>query len=303
MGDGASSVQGLALQVAKLNADGTPLVDPCGAYVTSKFMTVSIEPEYMDGEEIEEPGADGTLCVYFQARDQLKRVNISVDICSPEPELYNILGGGDVLYTEELGPYTITNAERTSNVATVTLSADPVDVAIGDTVIVDAGTAGFDTGASGALVTGVSHAGPFTVSYANTGSNAASAAETGTLIEAPKPVGWQSPTAAACGYDPANPNGISLEVWTRAIVCGVPASVNPFWKFVVPRAYLDFKGERVIENGAMAHHFEGWGYGNGLWAPGPACDWIWTSDRPYAHVRTDTAPLGQEGCVEVEICP
>jgi hypothetical protein len=303
MGDGASSVQGLALRVGRLNSDGTPEIGACTGYVTSKFMMFSIEPEYEDGEEISEPAADGTLCTYFQARNQLKRVNVKVSICGPEPELYEILGGGDVLYDTPDGPYTITNAARASNVATITLSANPVGVEIGDTIIVDAGTAGFDTGPGGATVISVSHTGPFTVTYANTGSDAGPAAETGTLQEAPKALGWQSPAAATCGYNPANPDGLSLEAWTRAIVCGAPAAVNPFWKFVVPRAYLDFTGERVIENGAMAHEFEGWGFGNALWAPGPGCDWDFTSDRPYAHVRTSDAPIGQEGCLAIAACP
>lgn len=301
--DGASSVQGLVLRASRLNPDGTVMEGPCNSYITSAFMSVSIEPEYLDGEEIEEPGADGSLCVYFQARNQLKRVNIELAICNPDPVLYSMLGGGEILYgTGTGGPFTISDVARANDIATVTVTADPASVTVGDTIVVDAVTdATFDTGALGATVVAVDHVG-FTVSYASVGADKAETADTGTVSEIPGVLGWQSPAAAACGYEPANPDGISLEIWTRAIVCGAPAAINPFWKFVVPRAYLDFTGERVIENGMLANEFSGWGVGNANFGEGPACDWAWDSDRPYSYVRTATAPTGQNGCFEVEAC-
>lgn len=92
--DYAASVQGVALRVTRLNADGT-FADT--SISTSKFIRLSFTPEYEDGEEIIEKAADGTICVTFRSPDTLKRVNLEVAICDPDPDITGLLGGGLVL--------------------------------------------------------------------------------------------------------------------------------------------------------------------------------------------------------------
>jgi len=94
----AASVQGVAIQVTKLNANGSPMEGSNTSFVTNAFMKLSFTPEYTKGIEVEEKAADGSVCVYYQADDVLKRVTLTLDICAPSPELTEILTGGEILY-------------------------------------------------------------------------------------------------------------------------------------------------------------------------------------------------------------
>lgn len=114
----------------------------------------------------------------------------------------------------------------------------------------------------------------------------------GTVLEVlTEPVGYAAPET---GVD-ATPNGVSIEVWSRAIVAGKPAVVNPFWRWVFPYAQMKLSGDRTLENGMMANTFEGWGVGNADWGDGPQNDWDHTSERAYQHARAAAFPTGING--------
>lgn len=209
--DYASSIQAVALRVTKLGADGAPLVGAKNAFVTSQFTRVSFTPEYTTGDEIEEKGADGTVCVYYKMPDTLKRVNLEVAICKPQPEIYEMLADGSLL-------------------------------------------------SSGADV-----------------------------------VGWASPLAG----EESNPNGLGIEVWSRAIVDGRPAAVNPYIRWVFPYSKMKMDGERALENGSMAHAFNGESLGNVDFGDGPVGDWEFPTASPMQFAREATAPTGVNDYVAV----
>lgn len=211
--DHSASVQGVALRVCKLGADGKPMVGPKSSIVTDAFMRFGFTPEYTAGEEIEEKGANGNVCIYYQAPDVLKRVTFSLAICNPSPELHEMLIGGNIL-------------------------------------LPDAGT---------------------------------------------DAVGYASP---ALGID-STPNGVAFEVYSRRIISGRPAPDFPFWRWVFPYAKMKLTGDRVLENGAMANEFEGWGVGNSGYRKGAAGDWPYQTDRAYQYAKVATAPLGVNDYVPV----
>ena len=106
-------------------------------------------------------------------------------------------------------------------------------------------------------------------------------------------VGWASP---AVGDNPSG-NGVSIEVWSRAIKDGKPASVLPYWHWVFPYVLLRSSGDRVIENGLLANTFEGYGLGNSAYGTGPDDRWEFASvmDSPYVYARSEWAPSGLNG--------
>ena len=116
----------------------------------------------------------------------------------------------------------------------------------------------------------------------------------GTLLtSAGNTVGYAAPEIGIDG----NPYGVAVEVWSRAIQNGKPASSNPYWHWVFPYVVARPSGDRVIENGILANTFEGWGVGNSAWADGPQNDWPFAAvtDRAYMYARTNTAPIGMTG--------
>ena len=210
--DQAASVQGVALRVTALGSNSAPAWGASSCFVTKAFMRLGFTPEYVEGDEVQEKRADGIVCVYYKMPDSLKRVGISLSICSPEPDLTKMLVGGSLLS-----------------------AGTPAEV-----------------------------------------------------------VGYAAP---AIGVDP-NPYGCAIEVWSRAIVAGKPAAVNPYWRWVFPYAQFKMTGERALENGMMANQFDGWGVGNAAFATGPDDDWDYTSAAAFQYAR-DTAIPSTEGFVTI----
>lgn len=214
--DYASSIMGVAIRVSKLTPTGAIATGASASYVTSKFVSLSFTPEYEAGDEFTQKAADGTVCSSLKAPDTLKRVNISIALCDPDPEFTETLAGG--------------------------------------TLLMGSGTT------------------------------------------AGKTVGWKAP---AVGID-ATPNGVAIEVWSKAIAGGKTATGGAFFHWIFPYAQMHISGDRVIENGMLATNFEGWAVGNAAFSTSvtalttkPSPSWAYTSESAMAYSRTDAAPAVQ----------
>lgn len=97
--DYAASIMGQAIRVTRLRADGSPASGASASYVLSGsgLISLSFTPEYEEGDEFTQKGADGTVCVSFKAPDTLKRVTLEVAVCNPDPEFAEITSGGTLL--------------------------------------------------------------------------------------------------------------------------------------------------------------------------------------------------------------
>lgn len=104
----ASSIQGVAIRVTRLDATGNPLNGPGDSYTTSAFMRVSFTPEYEEGDEITEKAANGAVCVTYKSPDTLKRITMELAICEPDHELTNLVSGG-LLLRKNLGTFASPN--------------------------------------------------------------------------------------------------------------------------------------------------------------------------------------------------
>lgn len=282
--DHAASVNGVGLRATKLDPDGSPASGSSTSFVTSAFMSMSFTPEYVTGTEIQETAADGTICVYYQMPDVLKRVTMELAICGPDPELTEILVGGTILGTGTT-VRNVTNKALTSNVATLTTSAAHGFI-VGDVVKVENVDATFNGQYEVASVPTST-----TFTYALTHADVTSAADTGTATKISSTLGYAAPEL---GIE-STPNGIAVEMWSRAIVAGRMASVNPYWRWVFPFSKWQLSGDRTLENGMMANGFSGWGVGNANFGTGPQGDWPFVSDRAYQYARAASFPTGING--------
>lgn len=281
----AASVQGAALRVTRLNADGTLATGDLDSYTTSAFLRMSFTPEYEDGEEITEKAADGTVCVSYKAPDRLKRVTMELAICEPDPELTALLAGGVLLTRNEstATPKSVTSATITTGVAELTVGAGHGIVA-GDNITVSGITS--PTGLNGIKrVTTVSST---SVSFATTESGSVTVGSATVTKRVDTSSGWAAP---AIGDDPSG-MGVAIEVWSFAVADGKRVASNPFFHWIFPYARLRQSGDRVIENGLLANTFQGYGLGNTSFGTGPDGRWEWTevTDRPYAYARDDWSP-------------
>lgn len=100
----AASIQGVSIRVTRLDASGNLLNAAGDSYTTSGFLRLSFTPEYEEGDEMTEKGADGTVCVTYKSPDTLKRITMELAICEPDPELTQLISGG-LLLRKNLGTY------------------------------------------------------------------------------------------------------------------------------------------------------------------------------------------------------
>lgn len=101
----ASSIGGVALRVTKLSATGAPVVGNTSSYVQlGDFISLSFTPEYEEGDEFSQKGANGSVCATFKMPDTLKRVNFELAVCKPNPGFEALLSGGIILSTAGASP-------------------------------------------------------------------------------------------------------------------------------------------------------------------------------------------------------
>lgn len=209
----AGSVFALGMRVTILGADGAPQIGPAGAYVTDNLVKLDFSVEYRNGLEVERLNGQGRACLYYSANPTIKRLTVDgLELCYPDPELEQLLGGGDVL-----------------------------------------------------------------------------------LDAQGRPVGYAAPEV---GSDPV-PNGVSIELWSSAVLDdGVDAEL-PYIHWVYPREFLK-ADKRTIDSSAFAAGFSGLGNQNPSWGDGPFHDWPFESGRVYQHARVAAMPdLSVNGFVAV----
>lgn len=101
-------------------------------------------------------------------------------------------------------------------------------------------------------------------------------------------VGWAAPEI---GSTP-NPNGVSVELFTRAVVDGSFASVDPFFWWVFPRC-MSFQlssDEKFEATSAALPEFSADAQQNPNWGAGPDGTWQWRSDRVWQYARVPAIP-------------
>jgi len=95
--DGAASIQACALRVARLAADGSTPAGASNMYVTDAFARVAASPEVEDGEEITVPNACGKNVIAVKDADKITRLNITLELITPDPELLELLTGSQLI--------------------------------------------------------------------------------------------------------------------------------------------------------------------------------------------------------------
>jgi hypothetical protein len=206
----------VAIRVTQLDETGAPAIG--GAmYVTDNLTKIDFNPETEAGQDISTKKASGDLCVVWRTPDMIKRLNISLEMCVPDPEFEALVTGGE-LYFDQVAP---------------------TDV-----------------------------------------------------------IGWAYPPLMV----DSNPNGVSVEAWTRYVVDGIQPASQPYIWWTFPKQKLR-NGNRTIDENPMANVYEGFATENPEWGTGPEGDWDLPSDRVVQAKFTDTVPIPQCGGQKVVVGP
>jgi hypothetical protein len=84
----AVPIKGKIVRVVAVDQCGVPITGAGTRVVVSKsFTQVQMQPQYEDGTEFFERTADGSLCVNQKDAPTLKRMLLSVDLCSVDPDM------------------------------------------------------------------------------------------------------------------------------------------------------------------------------------------------------------------------
>lgn len=96
MNDCLPSIQACAMRVSRLDTDGVPLPGASNLYVTEGIIELTATPDVSAGDEVEVKNGKGDICISYREEDKIKRLNVDLMICAPDPELTELLAGGAV---------------------------------------------------------------------------------------------------------------------------------------------------------------------------------------------------------------
>ena len=82
-------------------------------------------------------------------------------------------------------------------------------------------------------------------------------AESNVVVTEGEIIGYSSPIVGATVGNP-----VAVEIWSKAIVKGKPASGTPYWHWVFPYVRVRYEGDREFTNGALSNEYSGTGVGN-----------------------------------------
>lgn len=91
------SVQLCALRVAKLAGNGVPQPGTGNLYVTNAMIQLTVESEFSEGEDFEQKNGCGEVAVSLKDIDRIKRLNLGLQLATPDPELTQMLVGGQTI--------------------------------------------------------------------------------------------------------------------------------------------------------------------------------------------------------------
>lgn len=92
--DCAGSLQVCVMRLAKLDPTGVPMPGAGNLYVTDALIKLESKTILREGDDFEQPNGCGAVCVTYKDCDRLKRLDLSMELCTPDPQLKQMIAGG-----------------------------------------------------------------------------------------------------------------------------------------------------------------------------------------------------------------
>ena len=91
------SAQVCAIRVARLLPNCAHAPGTNNAAASSAIIRINSSPEYSAGEDFEMKNGCGQVCISSKIIDQIKRVNLSLELCTRDPALVELLSGASII--------------------------------------------------------------------------------------------------------------------------------------------------------------------------------------------------------------
>lgn len=112
----------------------------------------------------------------------------------------------------------------------------------------------------------------------------------------PAVIGYRAPLVGV----EENPNGVSVEAWSRGVVGSAYARTLPYLHWVLPQCYFTPSGTWALAaDAAMLPDMTGYCVQNPGWGKGPNDDYLQPSDRVWQYTREATIPTLDAGPIAV----
>lgn len=92
----AGQAQACLIRVARLDDNGAPDWGADNLYVSEGLIQLDWSPNIDDGDELEQADGCGNEKLFYSADDNLRDLELSMQIVAPEPELLEMLAGGTI---------------------------------------------------------------------------------------------------------------------------------------------------------------------------------------------------------------
>jgi hypothetical protein len=133
----AGQAQACLIRVARLTATGAPSVGATNLYVSSNLISMEWAPDIATGDELEQVDGCGNECVYFRAPDRIRKLDLTLTMCAPEPELLEMLAGGTLHALTA-----VTTGYGIPGTGTIGEGVDDVSIELWQNIIVDGSIVG-----------------------------------------------------------------------------------------------------------------------------------------------------------------
>ena len=111
----------------------------------------------------------------------------------------------------------------------------------------------------------------------------------------PGQTGYQAPALGVVG----NANGVSLEIWTKAVLNGRAAPGYPYNRWAIPLVTNLHQEARDFTNAVLQNPFTGEAFQNPNWGTGPFGDWDYDSTKVFQRARRGATDLPATGLLPV----
>lgn len=312
--NGAGSIHAVLAKLTKLDATGAPATGDDNVLWSDSLVKLALGLNLNEPDATKQTNGSGITCMVFQPPKTIDSLNVdSFAWCTPDPLIAEFLAGGDIITdaTHEQQQIAVTGTPD-GGFITLTVQGEEVVIQWNSTAAAAQTAINAVLGSGAVKCTGGPLPGtPIVVTFRSQANIAAITADDSTLEGGTTPaavittvgegalggtnaIGYAAPAVGAA----PKPNGVAVELWSRAIAGG---SQVGFMHWLFPRLSLVLGSDGFEFNAEdpLTPTYTGSGAENSNYGSGADGAWTYISDRVFQWVLEDELPTYTNGLATV----